>query len=359
MVSLDGLKNQHDAHRCFKNGKGSWEQVVENVRLALEIVPQTKVRMSVHADHIQDFFETVKFLFEDLKLREVVFSPVYESNWSPENLKIVEEQFALTVDYQVERMKQGLPAGIKHLNDEAIGNGGPKYNPCGAGTHYMSWSVDGYGFPCHRFNKHGLSAAEKAKSPTCIAIPKGKSFEWINRDFVKQFDFINNPCESCKKCDIWSKSSCNGGCYATNYDLTGDIRKQSKAQCEFTKIQHEAGLLLRAKIDEAGLSLNPQSHKPTGCVCFNMCYAEGTDEEIIHLVRNSDRACICDHANYTGDINAQARPIQNRFADRKILKQFLNLSKRILANPEGDEKQRELSNDILNKTIRMIENARF
>jgi radical SAM protein with 4Fe4S-binding SPASM domain len=225
----------------------------------------------------------------------------------------------------------------------------------------MAWSVDGYGFPCHRFNKHGLSGNEKASSPTCIAIPKGKSFSWINRAFIDDFDFVNKPCESCKKCEIWGKSGCNGGCYATNYDLTGDVRKQAKVQCEFTKIQHEAGLLLRAKAHEAGLNLMTQGQqsKPKGCVCFNMCYSEGTDQEIIHLDRSSDRACICDHANYTGDIDAQARPIKNRRTEQEMIKTFLKLSKRILANPEGDEKQRELSNDILNKTIRMIENARF
>jgi len=363
MISMDGLRDQHDAHRCFKNGTGSWDKVVENVRLALAVVPSTKVRMSLHADHVKDFFKSIKFMFEDLGLQEAIYSPVYESNWTPENLKIAAEQLALTVEYQVERVKKGLPATIKHLNDEAIGNGGPKYNPCGAGTHYMSWSVDGYGFPCHRFNKHGLSANEKAASPTCIAQPKGDSFEWINRDFLDEFDFINDPCTSCQKCEIWGagKSGCNGGCYATNYDFTGDIRKQPKVECAFTKVQHEAGLLLRAKAKEAGVSLmqSPQQHKPKGCVCFNMCYSEGTDREIIHLDRSSERACVCDHTNYTGSTEAQARPIQNRFADREILTKFLNLSKRILANPEGDEKQRELSNDILNKTIRMIENARF
>lgn len=362
LVSLDGLKEQHDAHRCFKSGMGSWDIVVKNIKEAQRIAP-VKIRMSIHADHVHQFAEAIKFAFEELNQMEVAYSPVVESNWTEEKFEILEQQFEEIVKYQISRMKQGLSASIKHINDEACNSHKGPRHPCGAGRHYMAWSVDGFGFPCHRFNKHGLTTEERFKAPMRIAEPHGDTIRWVNQDLKKQFDFVANTPPLCKECEIYEPSCCSGGCFATNYDLTGHVNLQDPKSCEFNKAQHHAGLLLKKLAEENGITLHPSNwsgqenrDKPIGCVCYNMCYLEGSKHEIIHFDPSSDRQCLCDHTNYGGSARPQHRTREQVKEANKLRKRFLGLSKQILetADLEKSEEQKKLEQDVLNKTIRML-----
>jgi uncharacterized protein len=334
LVSLDGIKASHDLHRKFPDGRGSWDIAVKNVREGLKICDFLKVRASFGPDNIQHFFESIQFFFEDLGVKDVAFSAVYEGDWNEKTFDIMREQFKLSVDYAVKRMKEGKPCVLKHLNDIAVIH--KEYNPqnpCGAGNGYMGWSVDGYGFPCHRFNKHGITTEQRSKLPTIIARPVGDSFEWVNHEFKKQFyTFKENPPEKCKTCEIYGKSPCNGGCYAVNHDFTGDVKNPPEVQCCYNKVQHEMGVYFDKVAREAGMQVqmsgwngggSVQAERQISCVCYNMCYSEGTNQEIIHIDRSNDMTCLCYQTNYQGG-EAQFRTInqldKQRALELKIIK---------------------------------------
>jgi uncharacterized protein len=365
LVSLDGLEEQHDAHRCYKNGKGSWKKVIKNIKAAQEVAPQTKIRMSIHADHVHTLLESIQFVFEDLGMEDLAFSPVIESNWTPEKFEILKDQFDQVVAYQIKRMKKGYQTRIKHFNDGVFVRDGVPFNPCGAGRFYMGWSVDGYAFPCHRFNKHGRTPEQQGKDPACIVRPRPgtSNFEWINKPFIDNFDFVKESPDQCTECEIWRHSHCNGNCYAVNWDLTRDIRKIDKKSCTFNKLQHDAAMMLKEQAEKENIELtstnwtgeNPSQEN--SCICYNMCYQEGTGYERIHTNMGTDQTCICYNMKYSGDLEPEnTRILQQRIQQRATRNKFLKLCKRIIETNhlEKTDEQKKLEQEVLNKTIEML-----
>lgn len=362
LISLDGTKEAHDMHRKFPNGKGSFDVVVKNVKEAMKIMPH-QVRFSTSVETIPYFFKTIQFFVEELGIKDCAFSPVFEGPWlEGDYLDQMREQFDLSIEYAIKQLKQGTHVRMKHLDDEAINNGRihtKNFNPCGAGNFYMGFGVDGYGWPCHRFNKHGISTEERAKSPLIISRPVGDSFEWCNQEWNQEFiNFWKNIKDPCKSCKNYKCSSCNGGCYAVNFDLEGSIYKPNKAECEYNKVLHEAGLKYAKRLQEEslrlpthrGMNMNNQTSKES-CVCYNMCYAEGTDQEITYRDKRSTMTCHCNQTAYTGNYSATPLHVKD-----EIRNKFIELSKRILANydePKSEE-QKKLEQDVLEKTRAML-----
>jgi uncharacterized protein len=312
MVSLDGIKPAHDCSRVFPNGKGSWEIVDKNLREAIKVWPNQRVRSSLSTRNVEYFFETVQYLFEDIGLKHIAFSPVYEDDWTEEKLEVCREQFDLVGRYMVKRLKEGHECTIKHFNDGVNMTG--RYNfqmPCGAGRFYAGWSVDGFLFPCHRFNKHGLTSAEREKLPTILAKPKGDSFEYVNGDWRKTFIEPElggtwNP-KKCEGCKIYCRSTCAGSCYATNYDLSGKIDDPGPEKvCELQKLHVYASKLIQKLAQKEGIRIgmadgNKRDKPEKSCICFGGCYSEAY-KPIMHTNDSdlSDMACGCYNATYNG-----------------------------------------------------------
>jgi len=341
LVSLDGIQPVHDKHRMLPSGKGSWKTVDKNLREALKIAPQQRIRSSLSDDTIQYFFENIQYFVEDLGINELAFSPVFENEWNQKSLDILKEQFELTINYVIKKAKEGTTIILKHLNDEAhMKKISKPRNPCGAGNGYSGWSIDGFMFPCHRFNKHGLSTFERSQLPTIIAKPKGDSFEYCNKKWRNEFiNWRNNAPKQCLECDIFDSSVCNGGCYAVNWDLTGSLYKQAKSVCNYNKIQHEAGIKFREFAKKEGVIL-PHSkwdgiqEKEQSCICYNLCYNEGTSKEIIHIDRSADMVCICYNASYNGKLNPQCRSIQELDKQRQAELRIIRAARKLMEKME-------------------------
>jgi radical SAM protein with 4Fe4S-binding SPASM domain len=354
LISLDGIQASHDKNRCFPNGKGSWETVVRNLKAAREITGKTKCRMSFDASTVDHFFESIQFFVEELGVTNTAFAPVYEDNWNKKALAKLREQYMLAADYCVKKAEEGNPIVLKHINDEALiqYEGGLKpQNPCGAGSGYTGWSVDGFMFPCHRFNKHGITTAERAKLPTIIARPEGDSFEYVNNKWrMDNFaHYHKHPSGMClNECKIYLKGGCKGGCYAVNYDLTGSVYEPPKPLCDIAHILNDVGIYYaqearkkNLEIKETGWSDAIRTNKNKGgrrgslddpsCTCYNLCYLEGTPNEVIHIDRRNDKSCICYQTSYQGPENPQHRPIKALDRERATLRAALRTCARILA----------------------------
>ena len=280
MVSIDGIQKVHDLHRKCPGGKGSWETIDKNLRAALKILPTQHVRMSLTPESIPYLMESVKYFCDDLGIIHVAYSPVYELDWTEADWATMEEQFHLLNEYVIKKKLEGSRLVIKHLDDSMKTCDGTEiFHPCGAGRFYGGWSVDGYLFPCHRFNKHGQSSEDRYNSPLIMARPKGDSFEWVNQKWRERFiNFVQEAPSRCAGCEIYRKSGCMGGCYAVNFDLTGEIDRASDKECRYQHIQREAGVELKKMLKDNNLAPEQAMFQNTlgGCICYNMCYSEGS-----------------------------------------------------------------------------------
>ena len=321
MVSLDGTQETHDKYRRMATGAGSHAAIMKNMERVIKEWPFYKVRMSPYADGIHRFYEDVKYLVE-FGFTNIMFSPVYESNFTEEHWKIWEAECYKVVDLIADYRKKGTKVEIEHFKSY-ISRDRSEW-PCGAGRFYVGFDVDGAIYPCHRFNKF-TDHRDWQEKEVCI----GHVDHGITNPEFRQ-KFVDFKPIGCEKCDFFFSTPCHGGCYAVNFDLTGDIQKAPEALCRYVKMQKAVSEYYKEKIGmEQGLSAigQPQGRS---CVCYNMCYLEGTDDEI-RDVDGTDIQCQCYNANYTGDLDPKlARPIEGKvITPSEVMELLRKIDKRL------------------------------
>jgi len=284
MISLDGLKETHDSYRVYPNGKGTWDDIVKLIPTILKVWPDARFRMSLTKILAPRLFEAAQWFYKE-GIKWVAFSPVFEEDWKKKDLKILEKQLVLLSEF----MNAHPDFFCKHLSDP--GSGIWQNYPCGAARSYIGFSIDGDIYPCHRFNKYGNSKKNvEAREKWRIGnIEKG--FNKTRQIFL---DFPKKREEQCGECSIYK--FCAGSCYAVTADLTGSIFGMVDKVCEYQKLIYEVGTKFvkqRTTPSRSGVS----------CICYNMCYREGSEEEIFYRDRKSRESCICYNTNYQGPMD--------------------------------------------------------
>jgi uncharacterized protein len=295
MISFDGTPESHNMYRKFRDGRGSHATVEKNAKEALKRWPWYRARLSPIAQRIDHFCEDMKYLFE-LGFNYLMFSPVYETGFTEEHWKIFEEQCYMLIDYMAEQRAKGRVLEIEHFKTYAQGDSSRW--PCGAGRFYVGIDIDGAIYPCHRFNKFNDERPWHEKE-VCI----GHIDHGITRpDFREKFLNYDPMCGGCARI---LDTPCHGGCYAVNFDFTGDIALPYIGICKYVDMQKRVSEYYLKK-------LPPEQVKSPGqsCVCNNMCYLENTEYEIRTVDQTSEATCICHNANYTGPKDLSlARPL--------------------------------------------------
>lgn len=254
MVSFDGTKESHDRFRVFGNGKGSHHTIMKNLERALEKWPNYRTRMSICADGAGQFYDDVRFLSK-IGIKHIMFSPVYESNWNEESWNIWEVECEKVLDYMELQRKKGIPIEIEHF---ASYTGGDRSHwPCGAGRDYVGFDVDGAIYPCHRFCKFGDSRPWHEKPMVLGHIESSE----IDLNLRAQFlNFI--PASGCQVKDCFIETPCHGGCYAVNYDLTGNIHTAPAGLCRYVEMQTR---ISKKYVEKFGL---PKARQSKPCICY-------------------------------------------------------------------------------------------
>lgn len=140
---------------------------------------------------------------------------------------------------------------------------------------------------CHRFNHYGDKNKE-VRDKWRI----GDIWNGFNEKRQVFLDYPDIRKEQCGECPIYK--FCAGGCYACHADMCGSIFGIMPHFCEHQKILFEIGA---KKVEQRR---QPKRHEGKPCVCYNMCYLEGTDEEIYYTDKSSGMSCICYAVAYSG-----------------------------------------------------------
>lgn len=316
MISLDGTQETHDRYRKTASGSGSHAMIMRNVEKVMKKWPFYKVRLSPYAEGIHKFYEDVKYLIEH-GFSNIMFSPVYESGWTEERWKIWETECYKVVDLLADYKRKGKEIQIEHFKTYT-GIDNSRW-PCGAGRFYVGFDIDGAIYPCHRFNKFTDTRDWKEKE-VCIG---HVDYGITNPEFRQKFiDFEPLNCEGC---GFFLTTPCHGGCYAVNYDLTKNIQTAPPQLCRYVKMQKSVSEYYREKV-----GIERRNMKQRGCVCYNMCYLENTEQEVKDI-DGTGRQCQCYNANYSGQLDEKlANPIQTKVVTpRQVMDLLTRLERRI------------------------------
>jgi uncharacterized protein len=206
-ISLDGLREAHDALRPYKGGRGSFDNVMRNVAPLLS--RQRRMQVSARVTVTPKNLELRKTLdtFVAAGFHSVGFSPMLSAPSGNGEMQADDLEIMLgeMIDCGREFERRSL-AGERYpfanmLNAmREIRRGTHRPYPCGAGAGYLGVSADGELSACHRF----VGDEEGAMGSLVDGIDLTRQAKWLAERHVHR----QEPCRSC-----WARYLCGGGCH--------------------------------------------------------------------------------------------------------------------------------------------------
>ena len=268
-ISLDGPDYIHDKWRVFPDGKGTFDRISKRVALMAERAPD-RVRVSsvlCKGTDPQDVFEGI----EKLGIRKIEMVPAAHRSESilpgPEDLEKYRQFLHAYVKRFVEAEKGNLPPALLRLELCVLRAMGYQLSriPCDAGRSFVAVGPDGDFYPCFRFV--GLDSFKI-----------GTIYNGVDQEAAKVFQQgVGRPYHERKSCiECWAAPLCTGPCYSCAEMFGTQNGEPIPIQCEYTKANAEAALLLIEQLRER----NPErliSFLPN--INFNDFFGDIDDEE--------------------------------------------------------------------------------
>jgi uncharacterized protein len=222
LLSMDGTEEDHNRHRRFINGKGSFDTIVARLPLLKRRQGWLGARITVMPETIFRLAKSVRTLFQS-GINQFLIGLVHEADWDKEAIAEIKNQYELLLSFYLEAMKEGLPLrmamfekGLEEVHRERK----PLWG-CGAGTGRVAVTPDGQIYPCSRF-----VGSDNGKSTYQI----GHIEDGFNKSKLPQAIRTGVWARSkCRRCPL--SEICTGGCPAVNLESTGSLYEPPKAYC--------------------------------------------------------------------------------------------------------------------------------
>ena len=224
LLSLDGGQKNHDRYRKTKSGAGTWNQIVNMIPLIKTYQPWLGVRMTVSAESIDDMREDFNQIAA-LGINQFIIAPAQGATcWNKEQI----ERYGLNLvkilqDYH-ELKRRGYQIFIEEFekNEYEYRNWG-----CRAGSSSLAVAPNGDVSPCSKM----LGLTDEKGKYIIGNVNTGIDFTLLQpfrEPLYKQPRF----CRQCTR-------KCSGGCYAVNFEQTGDHFTASEENCLFWVVCQE------------------------------------------------------------------------------------------------------------------------
>lgn len=221
-ISIDGSSTVNNVSRPMRNGGGSYERVVRNLK-AFDRVGRPahlSARMTVTSS-MRDIVPEVDHLVE-LGFDEVGLAPVLVSEIAGEALHEFEfdrllDQLKAIGGRCIEAAKSGkiYPFSNFQTAVRELHRGTHRPYPCGAGAGYLSVDADGDFYACHRLiGDDGFAMGNIARG-----LDDEARTRHLDRGHVDQ----QMPCKRC-----WARYLCGGGCHH-------EVARRGRPACDFLR----------------------------------------------------------------------------------------------------------------------------
>ncbi len=242
VLSVDGRKEVHDFMRPTRNGKGSYDLIIDKFKRMAELRNQTNYYVRGTFTHYNlDFSKDVLHL-ADLGFKQISAEPVVAPDTQPyaikeEDLPKLFEEYDLLAREMVEREKAGKGFNFFHFMIDLTG--GPclykRLSGCGSGTEYLAVTPWGDLYPCHQF----VGMEEFKLGNVDAGIEK--------QELVDEFKLCNVYAkDKCKDC--FARFYCSGGCAANSYNFHGNLLDAYDIGCELERKRVECAIMIKAAL---------------------------------------------------------------------------------------------------------------
>lgn len=242
ILSIDGRKEVHDFMRPARNGKGSYDLIVDKFKKMAEMRNQTNYYVRGTFTHYNlDFSKDVLHL-ADLGFKQISAEPVVAPDEQPyaikeEDLPKLFAEYDALAKEMVEREKAGKGFNFFHFMIDLTG--GPclykRLSGCGSGTEYLAVTPWGDLYPCHQFV--GMEEFKLGNVDTGIK----------KAELVDEFKLCNVYAkDKCKDC--FARFYCSGGCAANSYNFHGNLLDAYDIGCELERKRVECAIMIKAAL---------------------------------------------------------------------------------------------------------------
>ena len=242
-ISIDGPAHVHNLNRCYKDGRGSFEEVVRNLHLAIEQLGNLQVNAIYGPDTVHFLPETVSF-FTQFSVSAIHLNPNICVFWGKNTCPKIRETFRQIADHYIQRYKNGQEIAINLIDSKIIlllKGGYENKDKCGMGETEWGFAPSGNIYPCERF------IGEDNNPSLCL----GNIDTGLNQiRLCSLLKHRGNHNEECKTCDL--QKYCMNWCGCTNYYMTGHTDLAGPMICESEKaaIQAAKHVLITLKNNE-------------------------------------------------------------------------------------------------------------
>ncbi len=235
-ITIDGNKEKHDLQRVYPNGKGSYDDVLRNVKLWISKNPGSKTTKATYSNNDLIYLKDSVISLWEMGIDYVSANVVFEDVWDENAPLIFEQQLRELADYVIDNElwdKYSVRFFDPHIGFQ-IDDKNKARPQCGSGK-MIAVSSTGEYYPCIRFLDFCMGGAEKGY---CI----GKVGSGINDDLLEPFKELSiglTFAEKCKTCKI--AQGCPS-CTGFNYDDSQgtSIYQKTIYHCEMHKAQVRA-----------------------------------------------------------------------------------------------------------------------
>ena len=240
VLSIDGRKEVHDFMRPTRNGKGSYDLIIDKFKKMAELRNQTNYYVrGTFTHHNLDFSKDVLHLadmgFKQISAEPVVAPEDTDYAITEADLPKLFEEYDLLAKEMVKREKEGNGFNFFHFMIDMTG--GPclykRLSGCGSGTEYLAVTPWGELYPCHQFV--GMEEFKLGYVDTGIE----------KTELVDEFKLCNVYAKD--KCrDCFARFYCSGGCAANSYNFHGNLLDAYDIGCELERKRVECAIMIKA-----------------------------------------------------------------------------------------------------------------
>lgn len=228
--SLDGCKEANDQSRVFKNGKGTYDVVMEKIELLKKYIPADAIKFKsvIAPENVKYLMQTVRE-FKDLGLFRLSLGPARTNSWTPESVAEYEKQLHELGDFYIEQFGTGVFYDIFSIPVLDFEVNKHQRGFCGAGRSMFAVSPEGDIYPCQRFynNRSGYILGNVLKNGI------EQENKWSK--LFKRYTLSNMV--GCSKCESFEHYNCPyGSCMATNFEESKNIFIKSDETCKLLAI---------------------------------------------------------------------------------------------------------------------------
>ena len=241
LLSLDGAKEDHDRHRKFANGRGSFDCIKNKLPFLKRYQPWLGSRVTFTPATAVNLRKNIEILHE-LGINQFVIGPAIGPPWNTKDLLAYEEAYLDLCELYLRMKYFKRPFRATLFEDQEPGKGTRAHWGCGAGRGKIC--VDQYG------DIHGCSKLANITGTRNGVLPMGNVLQGFTRihNRRKLANDSVSPRKKCAKCEF--RNVCTGGCAAINAAETGSMYKPNGVNCRMTFIEQRVFRYFRRRYKE-------------------------------------------------------------------------------------------------------------